>query len=261
MTSLLRDVARAGLAALMVLAPNPVAGQGDGAHPAPSTGYWGISVAAMHQSIHDEIASPLRQSGSGPALGLVYTVRGTRSTWGIDVAYASPSLAAASSAASASEKTHEASLGFAYLRRVVGSEASPLAVFAGAGSKIRLIVRTHYYDGRGSELYADFFAPVELQGLWEYATGRTGAISGRLAASLFSVVVRDPYAGAKYLPGAELADPLRVPMLRHVLSYRFRIGASFAAVLSHELGYVRYPAPRHLALATQDVRLTLEWHR
>ncbi len=244
--------------ALTVLLPPEARAQATEEH----AGRWGLSIAGSHQSVNDEIASPLRQTGLGPAVGLLYRTRGRHSDWGLGGRYGNRSLESGTSReGGSSEDVHDFTLHLSYLRRVHGTEGARFAVYAGVGSEVRLVVRIHQYGVLGSETYADGFAPLEAQSMWIYDTGNRGVWSGRLAVAALSAVGRDPYTGTKYVPRIEMKDPVHVPAVRHILSYRFSMGSSFDGVLSHELTYFRYPEPRYMVMATQDLRFTLEWKR
>lgn len=261
MTGKLRRAFAAGPMALAALVPHQASAQAGPSSVDPA-GRWGLSLAASHQGVRDEIASPLRETGFGPSFGLLYRSRGSRSDWGVGVSYGGPSLSSPSGASrNSSEDVHDFILDLHYLRRLSAPEDARFAVWVGAGSHVRALVRIHHYDVFGSETYADGFAPLEVQGMWAYAASG-GVISGRLAVSAFSVVARDPFSGTKGdPPDIEVMGPVTVPMARHILSFRFRMGSSFEGVLSHELGYLRYPEPRHMVMTVQDLCFTLEWKR
>ncbi len=220
------------------------------------TGRLGIAVGVLHQGIADVIASPLRQTGGGADVSLRYRSVGRAGTWGVEVGYAGPTLRPAG--VHTSEAAHEARLGFDWQRAVYRSGDDGFVAFAGAGTRIQLIARTHDYT-QATELFADLFAPVELRGSWTRQLGPDGGLEGGLAVAVLSLAMRDPWSGLKRVPDLEVLDPVRAPMLRHVLAYRRRLGPAVDAVVAHELSYLRYPEPRRLVVASQSLSLALEW--
>jgi hypothetical protein len=226
------------------------------ASPVAAQRAFGVGVGGAYRAERDDLASPLRYAGLGPALRLTYSADGTRSRFAIALDAGTAHLTSAASTPSMHyARDTRGSLGVEYLRRVHGGR---LSLFVGGRFDASADVRQHTYDPAtvGSELFVDVFGVVEAAGAATLPLG-PGTISTTLAVPLISLAFRTPYTGAKYVPSPELRAPGTLLGFDNWLAYRWwpTRGVGFEAF--HTFQWIHYPTPRPLAAVVQRFGVSL----
>jgi len=251
-----------GALALLLVSVSSLAGQAGSTAPAYRGG-WALGLGLARQGVSDGLASPLRQTGSGFFVDGGYGRSGEASLWRIRLSYAAPTIGSGIENASGGfEDTHQAGIGFSWLRRFAAPAAGRLGLFFGGAVDVRVSVRSHHYDARefGSrtETYGDLFVPAQLAGMWELDLRDAGRIRHRLAVPVVSFVMRSPWTGLKYAPSPSLAGPAKLTGFDSELEWRKRISPRWALAVSHRATLLRYPDPLPIAWIVQRVGLELE---
>ncbi len=218
-----------------------------------------LGIGGAYRAQRDDLASPLRYAGLGPALRLGYAAEGHRSRFAVVLNAGTARLTSAISTPSMHyARDTRGSLAVEYLRQIGGGR---LAVFAGGRFDASMDVRQHTYDPRtvGDELFADLFGVLEAAGAATLPVG-PGTLSTTLAIPLVSLALRTPYTGATYVPVPELRGPGTLVGFMHRVAYRWWPTVRVGITVLHTFEWIHYPTPRALSAVVQRLGASVSIH-
>ncbi len=221
------------LAVLLVAAPGPAVARALPAHAAAAdSSRLGLRVGPTFDAHTDLLASPFRQSGTGPALGVGFA----HGAFSVDLLVTSVGTSSSLDGPDAGvEDGWMAGLDVAYLRPVGGGART--TVRAGVGLSGLAFVRRHHY-GRSAprEYFADLVFPVSAVGEVSRVLGTT-VVDERVGVGLVAVLFRSPWAATKTFPDASLAGPASLRVFHHRMSVTWAMSPRIRLQLTHELRY------------------------
>jgi hypothetical protein len=209
-----------------------------------------LELGLLRHGQSDAAASPLRYTGSVPAVALVYARAGARTRLEVDATFALGKLTAMTTESSyPREDVWLGRLGVSWLRRVGRLAGGRVGLLAGGQLSGHAGFRIHRYSSVDSESFADLIAPLSLAGGWEWRARPDVRVFHRLAVPLMGVVMRTPYGGLKFTPPLEAAWPGEIIGVDHALALETvlsrRIGLRAVWTFTH----LRHDDPREIRLA------------
>lgn len=215
-----------------------------------------VEVAGLLQGLDDRMASPVRYSGTGVAVGITYGGRAGPWQWDARGVLAGPRLTSRiTTAVGGFEDTAWGALSADLVRRLWRRPG--VWVGAGAGVAAELGVRRHVYTHDTWLNFRNTFVALQAAVRGEVAVGR-GRLTETLALPVLGVSVRKEYAGViRREPRIDVAFP---PFLaaRHRLAYHRPVIAAFGVRLFHEASLIRHDRPE-LAFLSHRLGAAIEW--
>lgn len=249
-----------GLAfALLLAVPLPSLAQGR-AGDAGGPHRVAVELGGLWQGVDDRMATPLRYTGTGLALGVQYERRGDRWRWGLRAAGAMPRLSGPLYDADSGYAETSWLTGVGYLLGRVWRRPGRLTVWAGPGLAGEASRRRHTYVADGELDFDSGFLAVHLAGLAELELGRYGRLSETLAVPVAGLAVRKEYTGVEGRgPVVTLELPPSLLLVHHRLTYRLPGTDAVGAYLFHEGSLVRHTEPLELASISHRLGVAVQW--
>lgn len=250
-----------GLAfALLLAGPFPSLGQEGRAEDARGPHRVAVELGGLWQGVDDPMATPLRYTGTGLALGARYERLGERWRWGVRAVGAVPRLSGPLYDADSGYADTSWLSGAGYLLRQVWRRPGRLTVWAGPGLAGEASTRRHTYAPDGALDFDSGFLAVQLAGLAELELDRYGRLSEALAVPVAGLAVRKEYTGVEGRgPVVTLALPPSLLLVHHRLTYRLPATGTVGAYLFHEASLVRHTEPLELASITHRLGVAVQW--
>jgi hypothetical protein len=217
-----------------------------------------FEVARAFYLQHDELASPLRYSGSA----MLYRVgvhRQGDARFGLTLGYAHPRLTSSSSkGGDGEEEGARWRLSTWYLRSLLRRMDDRLSFVGGGQVDLHLGFWDHVYTEGLEESFLHGIAMLEVAGGVEYrgASGRVGRY--RIAVPLITAGLRPPYQGLKSLASPRVFGPGSAWGIDQHMEILFPMSSSVDLVASYRASFFQYPDPMRISVGKDVVGICLQ---
>jgi hypothetical protein len=205
----------------------------------------------------DEMASPLRYTGSGSRYELGLLGGGT-SSFGMMLGYVRPRLTSSITWDGVNQEVGpRVDVTLWYLRPIFTFREGRWRLLGGGQVDLRFATWKHSYTSAAAESFFHGIGFVQGAGGVKYESRSGRWLSYRLAVSLLALGVRNPYEGLDEVSGPTAHGPWNAPGLDQTVVLGIPLREGLDLRFSYRATFFRYPDPRELAVAADRFGVSL----